>query len=143
MRAGCDLHSACKSNGVPVLLDKLIERPRDKHHEVRRHARGYKILAVLSLIALILQTTMLMVSLFEPPLPYTIANPGPEPVDSPEFVRMLSAITGGGSYGHNRVDVLTNGNIFYAAELESIRAAKHYVFIECYIIQKGRLADEL
>jgi cardiolipin synthase A/B len=115
----------------------------DKHHEVHRHARAYKVLAVLALIALILQSGMLLLLLFEPPLPYTIANGGPEPVDAPEFARVLSAITGSGAYQHNRVEVLTNGERFYAAELEAIRAARSFVFIECYIIQQGRVADHI
>ena len=54
-----------------VVLDAqafLIERPRDQHHQARRHATAYKVLAVLSLIALILQSSLLMISLFEPPL---------------------------------------------------------------------------
>jgi cardiolipin synthase len=128
---------------VPALLDKIVERPRDKHHELRRHAKGHKILAVIASIALILQTSMLLLSVFEPPLPYKIVDPGREPLDSSEFTRLLSGITGGGFYSHNRVEVLTNGDAFYAGELAAIRAAQQYIFIECYIIQKGRLADRL
>ena len=41
------------------------------------------------------------------------------------------------------MDVLTNGDAFYAAELDAIRAARQYIFIECYIIQQGRVADQL
>jgi len=128
---------------VPALLDKIIERPRDKHHEARRHATAYKVLAVVSLLALVLQTSMLMLSLFEQPLPYNIFDPGGEPLESPEFSRVLTSITGGGYYSHNRVDVLTNGDKFYPAELEAIRGARQFIFIECYIIQKGRVADQL
>jgi cardiolipin synthase A/B len=128
---------------MPTLLDRIVPRPRDKHHEAHRHARAYKILAVLSLIALILQSSMLLLSLFEQPLPYAVTNPGPEPVDSPEFVRLLAAITGGGTYTHNRVDVLANGEAFYDAELRAIRAARRFVFIECYIIHRGHVADQL
>ena len=128
---------------MPALLDRIIPRPRDKHHEVHRHARAYKILAVLSLIALILQSSMLLLSLFEQPLAYTITNPGGEAVNSPEFIRVLSALTGGGNYGRNRVDVLTNGQAFYDAELQAIRAASRSIFIECYIIHQGRVAEQL
>ena len=42
-----------------------------------------------------LQTAMLMLSLFEQPLPYTMDNPGGEPIDSPDFVQILLAIDGG------------------------------------------------
>src|SRR5262245_8305205 len=120
---------------MPALLDRIIERPRDKHHELHRHAKGYKVLAVLAVLALILQTSMLMLSLFEQALPYTIVDPGREPVDSADFARLISGITGGGFYRHNRVEVLTNGDAFYKSELDAIRAAEHYIFIECYIFQ--------
>ena len=137
------MHAKCNECCVPTLLDKLIERPRDSHHEARRHATAYKVLAVLSLIALVMQTSLLLLSLFEQPLPYTIADPGPEPINSAEFVRVLAANTGGGPYRNNRIEVLTNGNEFYATELAAIAAAKRFVHIECYIIHEGRLADRL
>src|SRR5689334_20538999 len=98
---------------MPAVLERLMERPRDQHHEVRRHAKAYKVLAVLSLIALVLQTGLLMTSLFEPPLPYEIGNPGTEALDSPEFMRVLSAVTGGWQSEGNAVEVLTNGDQFY------------------------------
>jgi cardiolipin synthase len=127
---------------VPVLLDRLLERPRDEHHKAHKHARAFKVLAVLSLIALILQSSMLLVALFEDPLPYAITDPGPETIGSAAFTRTLSAITFGGLYGHNQVDVLTNGDAFYAAELAAIGAARRFVHIECYIFQQGRLTDQ-
>jgi cardiolipin synthase len=37
------------------------------------------------------------------------------------------------------VEVLTNGEVFYEAELEAIRAARESVNIEAYIFQKGEL----
>ena len=128
---------------MPALLDRIIPRPVDKHHETHRHARGYKVLAVFALIALVMQSSMLLLSLFEPPLAYSIQDTGPETLDSTEFARELSAITGGGWYRRNRVEVLTNGEVFYAAELEAIRAARRFVFVECYILRQGRLADQL
>ncbi len=109
--------------------------------ERRISGRGFKILAVLALAALVLQTSLLFISLFQEPLPYSIAEPGPEASDSPEFLRVLSAFTFGGLYGNNRVQVLTNGEAFYEAELEAIRAAKRFVHLECYIFQQGRLTD--
>src|SRR5690242_14495754 len=127
---------------MPALLDRIIERPKNKHHEARRHATAYKVLSVLALIALVLQTSLLMLSLFEQPLPYTIANPGREGIDSPEFARILSAVTGGGIYPNNRVEVLTNGNNFYPAELDAIRTAKRFVHLECYIFQQGKVTDQ-
>ena len=128
---------------MPAVLERLIERPRDQHHEARRHAKAYKVLAVLSLIALVLQTGLLMTSLFEPPLPYEIGDAGSESLDSPEFLRVLSAVTGGWPSDGNAVQVLTNGDQFYPAELAAIKAARRFIHIECYIFQKGRVTDEI
>lgn len=125
------------------LLEKTKARPRDKKPPEGRRATGYKVLSVLALIALILQTSLLFLSLFEQPLPYKIADVGSDPIDSPEFVRLLSATSFAGQYGKNRVEVLTNGEVFYEAELAAIAAAKRFVHIECYIFQKGRLTDRM
>ncbi len=97
----------------------------------------------MSLIALVLQTSLVFISLFEPPLAYQIADRGEEPLDSTEFRRVLSAVTGGWSSEGNAVEVLTNGDQFYAAELAAIRGARHFVHIECYIFQQGRVTDQI
>jgi cardiolipin synthase len=116
---------------------------RDPHHELRHHAAAYKALAVLALIALIFQTSLLFISLFEPPPRYTITNSGREPLDSTDFLHVLSTITGGSASVGNAVQVLTNGEHFYAAELSAIKAAKHFIHIECYIFQAGRVTDQI
>jgi cardiolipin synthase len=128
---------------MPALLDRWIERPKDSHHEAHRHKKAYKALAVLALLALVLQSSMLLLSLFEQPLPYAISNAGPEPIDSPRFARILAQLTGGGWSEGNRVSVLTNGGAFYAAELEAIRGAQRFVHIECYIFQQGQVTDHM
>jgi cardiolipin synthase len=127
---------------VPPSFAKLLERPKDEKHAARKHATAYKVLAVLALIALILQTSVVLLSLFEEPLAYRIVGAGAESIDSPAFVRLLSAVSFGGFYPNNRVDVFTNGEAFYAPELSAIRAAKRSVHIECYIFQEGRLTDQ-
>jgi cardiolipin synthase A/B len=130
-------------DAVPALLEKVLARPRDKHHEARRHAKAHKALAIVACLALAMQTGMLLISLFGPPLPYTIRNAGPEPIDSPHFADILAKLTGGGWSENNRVDVLTNGNAFYEAELDAIAQAKRFVHIECYIFEKGRVTDRI
>lgn len=128
---------------MSAVLERLIERPRDHHHEARRHAKAYKVLAVLSLIALVLQSSLLMISLFESPLPYEIGDPGTEPLDSRDFQRVLAAVTFGSPTEGNAVQVLTNGDQFYPAELAAIQSAQRFIHIECYIFQKGRVTDEI
>jgi len=56
---------------VPVVTDL-----RDQHdRKLHRHATAHKFLAIAAVIGLILQTSLLLLSLFEPPLPYRILNP--------------------------------------------------------------------
>lgn len=128
--------------GMPALLDNLVHRPKSKEQERSWKARGYKVLSVFAIIALILQTSLLFLALFEAPLPYAIANPGAEPIGNPDFERILAELTGGGWSANNRVDVLTDGGAFYNAELDAIRKAQRFVHLECYIFQEGRITDQ-
>jgi cardiolipin synthase len=130
------LHEKCSGEGVPA-------RRRGEHYEAHRHAAAYKFLAVVSLISLILLTSSLLISLFEPPLPYRILDRGKEPLESPQLLDVLSATAGGWISNGNAVQVLTNGDRFYAAELAAIREAQHFIHIECYIFQQGRVSDQI
>jgi len=122
-------------------LTSVASRPRDHHHELHRRAKSHKLLAIVAALALAFQTGLVLISLFEPPLRYNIPDPGSEPLDSKQFIDILSATTGGWTAGTNSVQVLTNGDKFYPAELAAIHAAQHFVHIECYIFQKGRVSD--
>jgi cardiolipin synthase len=127
---------------VPALLDKVIRRPENKEQERSRKGTGYKVFSVFAIVALILQTSLLFLALFETPLPYRITNPGAGPIDNPDFERILAELTGGGWSGNNRVDVLTDGGAFYNAELDAIRKAQRFVHLEAYIFQQGRVTDQ-
>src|ERR1044071_2783736 len=83
---------------------------------------------------------LLCLALFEPGLRFKIASTPSAPLDSEDFLRMLAALSNATVHTNNRVDVLTNGEIFYDAELEAIRNAKLNINIEAYIFQKGRVA---
>ena len=125
---------------MPVVADL---RDQHHHHDLHRHATAHKFLAVAAVIALILQTSLLLLSLFGPTLPYRIHDAGSEPLSSEESLRVLSATTGGWSSNGNALQVLTNGDQFYPAELAAIRNAQHFVHIECYVFQKGRVTDQV
>ncbi|MEK6288314.1 MAG: phospholipase D-like domain-containing protein [Acidobacteriota bacterium] len=83
---------------------------------------------------------MLFLALFEPGLRFKIASTPSAPLESQDFLRMLAALTNATIHTNNRVDVLTNVEVFYEAALEAIRNAKHNINIEVYIFQKGRVA---
>ena len=94
---------------------------------------------VIAVIAIIAQGLVLYLALFEPGLPYKIATPPSAPLDSPDFLRMLEALTDAKVHRRSRFEVLTNGEVYYEAELEAIRAARHHVNLEAYIFKKGEV----
>jgi cardiolipin synthase len=98
---------------------------------------GYDVLATIAIAFLAL---MLVLALFEPGLPYKINADSSAPPDSADFQRVLAALADTQVHGTNRIEVLTNGDCFYEAELNAIRQAKHSVNIEAYIFQKGEIA---
>ena len=53
---------------------------------------------------------------------------------------MLGALVDSQIYQRTRIEVLTNAEVFYEAELEAIRAARHSINLEAYIFQKGEVA---
>jgi cardiolipin synthase len=93
----------------------------------------------LQWIAIVFLGFMLVLALFEPSLPYKVTAIPSEPLDSPGFQRLLASLAG--SYGHDgcKVEVLTNGEEYYEAELAAIRQARHSVNLEAYIFQKGEV----
>ena len=96
---------------------------------------------VLAAIAIAFLLLMLILALFEPGLRFKIGSVPSAPLESEDFRRMLAAVTNATIQTNNRIEVLANGEVFYEAELEAIRNAKHNINIEAYIFQKGRIAD--
>ncbi|MBA3247550.1 MAG: cardiolipin synthase B [Pyrinomonadaceae bacterium] len=96
---------------------------------------------VIAVIAIIGQSFLLFLALFEPGLDYEIAKPPSAALDSTDFLRTLEALTDARLTKRSSIEVLTNGEVYYEAELEAIRAAKHSINLEAYIFQKGKVAD--
>jgi len=61
-------------------------------------------------------------------------------VASPQFEHLLE-VQAGGLRGGNSATLLNNGDAFFPAILEAIRAAKESVNIELYIFAKGKMAE--
>lgn len=97
---------------------------------------------VIAIIAIALLGFLLFLALFEPGLAYKISCRDTEPLESEDFLCVLEAITDSKIHKHGRVEVLTNGEAFYEAELEAIRNAKESVNIEAYIFQRGELTKK-
>ncbi|HVG34936.1 MAG TPA: phospholipase D-like domain-containing protein [Pyrinomonadaceae bacterium] len=94
---------------------------------------------VIAIIAIAVLSFMLFLALFEPGLDYKISTPSTEPIESDQFLCILEAITDAKINYQNRIEVLTNGEVYYEAELEAIRAAHSSVNLEAYIFQKGEV----
>lgn len=94
---------------------------------------------VIAVIGIVVLAFILFMALFEPGLAYKISAHETEPLESDDFLCVLEAITDSKIHRHGRVEVLTNGEIFYEAELAAIGAARESINIEAYIFQKGEL----
>ena len=102
------------------------------------HATWYE---VLSIIAILFLSLMLFLALFEPYLAYKITEPPDVPIDSESFLCILAALADASIHRTTKVEVFSNGENYYEAELEAIRRAKHHINIEAYIFQKGEIAQ--
>jgi len=95
---------------------------------------------VFACLAMLAQAIYILVAFFGPSPKYKISLPEPESVTSEEFLWNLEAITDAKMNRCNRVEVFTNGNNFYEAELQAIATARKNINLEAYIFQKGEIA---
>ena len=95
---------------------------------------------VIAVIAIAAQALLLFLALFEPGLHYKVSAPENCELDSPDFMRMIEALTDAKVYHRSTIEVLTNGEVYYEAELAAIARAETSVNIEAYIFQKGEVA---
>jgi cardiolipin synthase len=95
---------------------------------------------IIAIIAITLQALTLFLALFEPTLRYKVARTPSAPLDSEDYLQILSTVSDARVHKNSTVEVLTNGEVFYEAELEAIRNAEHSINLEAYIFQKGAVA---
>ena len=99
--------------------------------------------AWLGAIALILVASSVLGGMFGPMPKYEIANSDElPPNDSDRFLEILEALTDAQLNRTGNLEVLTNGDAFYPAELEAIRSATRSVNLEAYIFHKGEIARQ-
>lgn len=69
---------------------------------------------------------------------------GATPIDliGPHACTVIAALSDAIRCGGNHLDVLTDGEAFYPAELEAMRRATRSIHIEVYIFWGGRVADQ-
>lgn len=94
---------------------------------------------VIACLAIVFQSLLLFLALFEPGIPYKIRTPPSAALDSDDFLRMIEALADSQAHRGNRIEVLTNGEVYYEAELAAIRAAEKNINLEAYIFQRGEV----
>ena len=102
------------------------------------HATWYE---VTSIVAIVFLSLMLFLALFEPYLAYKITDPPDVPIDSDEFFCILASLSDASVHRATHVEVFSNGENYYEAELQALREARHHINIEAYIFQKGEIAS--
>ncbi|HEX8423115.1 MAG TPA: hypothetical protein VF634_06875, partial [Pyrinomonadaceae bacterium] len=85
---------------------------------------------VIAVIAIVAQSLLLFLALFEPGLDYKIKGLDACPPDSEEFMRILEALTDAQVTRRSSIEVFTNGENYYEAELEAIRRAERNINLE-------------
>ena len=95
---------------------------------------------VTSIVAIVFLSLMLFLALFEPYLAYKITDPPDVPIDSDEFFCILASLADASVHRATHIEVFSNGENYYEAELQALREARHHINIEAYIFQKGEIA---
>ena len=108
--------------------------PRIWRRSSVRYLAGFCILAVAAYIFL---------ALFQPGLQYKISQPPAGALDSENFRHELEALVEAKFNANTSVEVIANGENFYAAELAAIRAAQHNINLEAYIFHRGKITDQV
>ena len=97
-----------------------------------------KALRILSVIAVVLLVSYVLLEFFEPGLDYRLSDRAPA-IGSLEFQRVLQSMVGSEITREDRIEVFPNGENFYAAELGAIRRAQRNIDLEAYIWHEGEI----
>src|SRR5512146_752060 len=81
-------------------------------------------------ISILLLALVLVRAFFGPTPRYQIDSAGGEALDSREFLHMLEALTDSKVNRRTRLEVFTNGDVFYEAELATIISAQRSICLE-------------
>ncbi len=100
---------------------------------------GHAVLVVISAVCVVTVALLILGGLFAPSPKYRVGGAEALRNDSPEFLVMLEALTDAKATCNSEFTVLTNGDQFYSAELEAIRAAEKSVSFQAYIFDGGEI----
>ncbi len=121
----------------------MTEKPEPRSAEA--HSKPFvrtKKFLIPAWISIVIVAGLVFLSLFRPANPYEIERVGSLDLESEDFARQLAILAAAPLYQECSVDVLTNGDAFYPAEIEAIRGAKKSVRLEAYIFTDGEVARQ-
>jgi cardiolipin synthase len=98
------------------------------------------VLHIIYWIAVSLVVVLALLVLFEPPLRYRIDAPVAPP-DSEDFLRVVCALGDAQLHCRSSIELLSDGKIFYPAELDAIGRAVRSVHVEAFIFHPGAIGD--
>ncbi|MBI1872975.1 MAG: cardiolipin synthase B [Acidobacteria bacterium] len=97
------------------------------------------ILLALAILGAMALAWFALVVLFTPAIPYHLRRR--LPLDSPQYLHLLSSLSPAEVFEGNRIDVLKNGSAFYPAMVDAIATATRSVNFESYIFHRGETAE--
>lgn len=95
---------------------------------------------IVLLIGFACLVALLLLVLFEPGLPYRVID-SDDGHDAQDFVRLIGVLVDSEVQQADSAEVLTNGDVFYEAELAAIQSSRSSVHIEAFIFHPSRVAD--
>jgi cardiolipin synthase len=101
---------------------------------------GTRTLAGIGAGALALYGARVLINLFGPSLPYSMAECPGESNESSEFLEFLSLVTDA-PVRRSHIRRLKNGPSFYPEEVNAIRKARHAINMEFYEFKTGEVAE--
>ena len=102
----------------------------------------HAVLTVFSFLGIAFLALYLYVALFAPGLAYSVRKQPKLPMNSEYFQSLVTALTQSELLSGNNIEVLTNGDCFYGAELDAIRRAERTINLEAYIFHRGEIAGK-
>jgi cardiolipin synthase len=97
---------------------------------------------ISAILAFAILGLLVFLLLFEPGLEYGVEAPR-YPLESNEYLRLLSALADAQVHDQSKVSVLTGGDQYWPDELDAIRSAKHCITIEAYILYEGEISRQI
>jgi cardiolipin synthase len=95
---------------------------------------------IIELISFAILMGLLLLVLFEPPLRYKVSGLKAG-TDSQDFLRLMTGLADAQLHHGATVELLSDGKVFYEAELQAIARATRSIHLEAFIFHPGRIGE--